>query len=115
MNREYKNLIFTKHALERLGDRNISKDAVWQVVNYPETFHNKGKKGKATKFIRSLNDRKYHVVANYLPKKEKWLVVSVWVRGEEDKKSAVWLLITFPFKIGWWVLQEIWKVVKKKK
>jgi len=82
MNREYKNAIFTKHALERLKLRRITQDAVIRTLEKPDTrtVEDDGD----TEFIKLLHDRKYHVIAAYLKDEKKWLIKSVWVRGEDD-------------------------------
>src|SRR5690606_7369011 len=102
--------IFTKHALERSKIRSVSLDAVVSVLQKPDTTK-PTEKENTSKFIRLLNDRLIHVVATYLPEQQKWLVVSVWVRGEEDKPSLSWQLISFPFKALWWLLKKLLTVV----
>lgn len=114
MEKNYKNLIFTNHALERMSKRSISKDRIWEVVNHPSKVFDSNSNGSdkySKKYIRRINDRNYHVVATYLPKENKQLVISVWVRGEDDKLGLVWTLITLPFKIIWWIFKKIF--VKK--
>lgn len=101
----YKNVVFTKHALARLDDRTITQDAVYRVIQSPDR---RFERDDTTKFIRTLNGRKYHVVASYLKKEHKWLVVSVWVRGEDDKISLAWQLITLPFRLAWWGMRLIY-------
>lgn len=115
MNRDYKNIVFTKHALGRLAGRSITQDSVWHAVNFPDSSYIKDADKNSRKFIRSLHGRKYHVVCNYLAKEKKWLVISVWVRGEEDAVPLVWQLITLPFRIVGWGVKAIWKVFKTKR
>ncbi len=94
----YHQLIFTTHARERMSLRRISPDTIRRVMSQPDvTFPSD--KPDHIKFIRTLNQRKYHVIAAYLADKKKWLVISVWVRGETDPVPLTWQLITFPFKI----------------
>lgn len=98
MDKHYQNLIFTNHALDRIKLRTISQDQVQQVLSQPDkTFSND--KPDQIKFIRSLNNRTIHVVAKKLPDQKKWLILSVWVRGEDDPIPFMWKIITFPFKI----------------
>jgi len=104
MNREYKNLIFTKHALDRVKGRWITQNAVYQVVRFPDKKY--GNKD-SVKFIKTIKNRKIHVVANYLNHEGKWLIVSVWVRGEKDKIPLVWRLIALPFKIVLWLVKKV--------
>lgn len=104
MRQQYKNLVFTKHAVERLQDRTISLDTIWQVINYPDAKHSKDE--EKIKFIRTLDQRKIHVIATKLDQENKWLIVSVWVRGEEDKAPLSWQLMTLPFKIVVWIVKK---------
>lgn len=98
MRKEYKNLVFTDHALERLHLRSLSQDKIFQVVSHPEKKFSTDKSGQF-KYILTLKGRKIHVVAKKLPQEKKWLVISVWVRGEDDPVPIAWQIITFPFKI----------------
>jgi hypothetical protein len=105
MSNKYKNLIFTKHAAERIGDRSITKDKIWQTINNPDKVLKKNHGSK--KFIKTISDRKFHVVATYLTKEKSYLVISAWVRGEDDKQSIIWTLITLPFKIIFWIIKYL--------
>lgn len=110
MSETYKNLVFTKHAWERSQDRSLSRDAIYQTVSFPDkTYHNKDN----FKFIRTINNRKVHVVATPI-ENNKFLIISTWVRGEEDKQPVIWLLITLPFKILWWTIKTIFHAFIKK-
>lgn len=106
MNKHYKSLIFTDHALDRLGDRSITQEMVYQAVTHSaKRYDDKDN----TKFIRKLNNRKLHVVGQYLRQEKKWLIISVWVRGEDDNQPLVWRIITFPFWLLWVLLKWILK------
>lgn len=102
----YKNLIFTNHALNRMKQRSISADSIWRVLQSPEISKPEGKQN-TTKFIRTINQRQYQVIGTYLPKEKKTLIVSVWVRGEEDKVPLVWQIVTAPFKVLWWIVRTL--------
>lgn len=107
----YHNLIFSKHALERMGRRSISKEMVRRTLNNPnKTFP--GHSEDSIKFIKNISGRNTHVIATLLPEK-KWLIVSVWVRGEEDTPSIAWRIISFPFvivfKLAWGFLKIIFR------
>lgn len=106
MNREYKNLIFTEHALERIILRSLSQDQIWQVIDQPKKQF---KQQHNTKFIGKIEGRFIHVVAKRLATEQKWLIISVWVRGEEDPIPLSWQLISWPFKAVWWIIKMIWK------
>lgn len=82
MNREYKNAIFTRHALERLKLRRITQDMVIRTLTKPDSTQKEA--DDDTEFIRVVDGRKVHVIAAYLKDEKKWLIKSVWVRGEDD-------------------------------
>jgi len=107
MPNEYKNLIFTHHALDRLKDRSINYAHLVDVVNYPDKKFSQSE--NTFKFIKTINQRNIHVVAKFLEKDRKWLVISVWVRGEEDRESVVWWLLTQPFRLTIWVIKKVLK------
>jgi hypothetical protein len=90
--------ILTNHARERLKERWITEDAIASVLRSPERTV-PGAKPDTVKFIRTLNDRQVQVVGKYLPDQDRWLVLSVWVRGEEDQAPLTWRIISFPVKL----------------
>lgn len=111
----YKNLIFTNHAYNRLNLRSISNFAIYDTVRNPDKKHNKS--GDSIKYIKKISGRNYHVVATYKSDQKKYLVISAWVRGEDDKVSFIWQVITLPFKIVLWIikflLKTTWIILKK--
>ncbi len=112
MDKNYHNLVFTDHALERIRLRTISQDQVRQVLLNPDKEFPNDKSGQ-TKFIRRINTRIIHVVGKYLTDQKKWLIISVWVRGENDPVPLVWKLITLPFKIIAKIARIILSHIKK--
>lgn len=106
MNKNYKSLIFTDHALERMDTRSISKDMVFTTV---ENASKKYPGKSTTKFIKTVSNRTVHVVAQYLEDEKKWLIISVWVRGEDDPTPIAWRIITFPFWLVWKLLHWLYK------
>jgi hypothetical protein len=95
MQREYHDVLFTKHAMERMRLRRITQDMVIAAIKKPD--QKKLEDDGDTKFMRTLDDRPLHVVSTYLTDEKKWLVKSVWVRGEDDPQplwkrllSAIW-------------------------
>lgn len=106
----YRDLIFTNHAYGRLKQRSLSQHGVWETVHQP---HQKIKKGKNTKYIRTIKGRKYQVVAKQLPRENKYLVISLWIRGETDKLPLAWRLIRFPFVVVWKLLVWLWNLLWK--
>lgn len=108
----YHNLVFTKHAQERSRQRGITLDAVEAAVLNPDQKF-VGKQPGTTKFIKTIKDRRLHIVAQYLSDEHKWLVISVWVRGEDDQAPLSWQLIVLPFKLAWWVIKRVYKLLRK--
>src|SRR5258708_6649532 len=97
--------IFTKHALQRLKERGISVDQAEMVLRNPsQTIP--GKKPDTVKFMRDVNGRNMQLVGTYLADQKKWLIVSAWVRAEEDRIPLIWQVITAPFKLAWWLLKK---------
>ncbi len=82
MRREYKNVIFTKHALERLELRRLTQEMIFTTIIRPD--HYREERDGDSKFIKVVNGRQVHVVSVYLPDEQRWLVKSAWVRGEND-------------------------------
>ncbi|MCU0497255.1 MAG: DUF4258 domain-containing protein [Anaerolineae bacterium] len=86
-------IIFTDHARERLKLRKISEQMVFTTLKNPERTENEA--DGDTKFIKTVQKRNVQVIARYLPDQKKWLIVSAWVRGEEDpiplwKRILLW-------------------------
>lgn len=112
MQKEYQNIVFTNHALERLKLRSISQEQVWQVISHPDKKFPSNKL-QQIKFTRIINNRHIQLVAKYLPNQKKWLIVSVWVRGEDDPTPFMWKIITLPFKIIAKIASIILSYIKK--
>ena len=117
MSHTYKNIIFTTHAYERIISRSLAVHSIYETINFPEKVLKESQGNK--KFIKIIQKRKYQVVATYKQDQNKYLVISAWVRGEEDKQPLAWQLITLPFKLIWWlltwILKKVWHLVTGKK
>lgn len=101
--RFYGNMIWTDHAVERLKKRHISQaDALKVMANPTKTFP--GKKPGTVKFIRTINDRRIHLVGK-LNEQKQWVVLTAWVRGEEDRDDVV-------VRIVKWIFSMIFKILK---
>ena len=61
--------------------------------------HHCSTKSGQQKFIKQQGSRLYHVVATYLSEQKAYLVISAWVRGEEDRPPLLWRLLTLPFTL----------------
>lgn len=112
MANNYKDLIFTNHALNRMKERSIQQHTIWQVLQHPDVTRPEDKANTA-RFIRTIDDRNYHVVATYLPDKKKSLVISAWVRGEEDKLPLIWQILAFVIRNIWRLIQWLGRLLVK--
>jgi hypothetical protein len=93
-------IIYTKHALERVGKRSLSKTSIEATIAHHDQRWQQG--DGSVKFIKQQGTRRYHVVANFLPQKRAWLVISAWVRGEEDR-NVLWEALTWPWRLVRWL------------
>lgn len=75
-------VVFTKHARERSGLRSVNDDMIIQVMRNPVQTQ-KVEDGKI-KFIGKVMGAKVHVVSKPIVEENKWLVITIWVRGEDD-------------------------------
>ncbi len=93
MDRSFGGVIWTKHALERLGKRNISQGDAWATFRRPDQSRYATAKG-AWIYYKTYGNQKIEVVAKQNEKKE-WIILSVWSRrvyGEQKKKTEPFLL-----------------------
>ncbi|AKM81586.1 MAG: hypothetical protein UT13_C0001G0626 [Candidatus Pacebacteria bacterium GW2011_GWF2_38_9] len=104
-------IILSKHALERARSRKMELSLIEKVVANPDKKFDLEE--NKSKFLKTIDGRRYQVVATYLQKENKWLVISVWVRGEEDQLPFIWILITSPFRLLWWLIKIIWQILAK--
>jgi hypothetical protein len=95
--REYKDILFTNHALQRLKYRRITQEMVAAAIKKPDRKELEA--DGDTKFIRTIDRRSLHVVSMYLPDQKKWLVKSVWVRGEDDPRPFWLRLLMLPIAL----------------
>lgn len=98
-------IIFTNHAKERMSQRHLATSDIERVVRNPDRTE-PGKKHGTVKFIKDINQRNHQVVAKLIENGKDWLVLSVWVRGEDDT-NWVQTVVLLPFKIIWWVLKKL--------
>lgn len=108
MSPAYRSVIFTNHAWQRLSERTITADMAVATITHPDA---KYQETSTTKFIKTINGRKVHVVANQDSKTGQWVVVSTWVRGEADKVPLSWQLLTAPFRLLWWLVSLGWRLI----
>lgn len=101
----YKNVILTTHASERLRQRSIDAYEVAETIAHSDKKFSDSK--NTTKFIRTFRGRKYHVVGQWKPSEQKWLVVSAWVRGENDGEPLSTTILLSPIRLIWWLVKRI--------
>ncbi len=106
---DYRDLIFTNHAEHRLKDRSLKADCVYQTIHQPN--YKKKIDQEKIKFIAEINKREYHVIATHLHQENKWLVISNWVRGEEDPVPLSWQLISAPFRLIHFIIMQIFQAI----
>jgi hypothetical protein len=87
LQREYQNVIFTNHALERLSLRELTQAMIVSAVTQPD--EKRIEDDGDTRFIKSFAGRRVHVVAKFDADDGKWVVKTVWVRGEDDEDNVL--------------------------
>lgn len=106
MKRDYKNLIFTDHALQQMKKRRIKHRMVYEAIKKPDT--QEPEEDDKVRFTRVIDERDLHVVASFVPTQDKWMVVTAWVRGEEDPRPFTIVLLLLPFRI----LRLLWRIFR---
>lgn len=104
-------LIFTHHAEKRLTRRHISKQMIESAISSPDRRIDQTETPGNIKFEKTINNRAVHVIATYLVHEKSWLIISAWVRGEEDAHSLEEQIIFAPFKIIWFTLRLLWRML----
>lgn len=90
--RHYGGIIWTNHALERLGQRGLSQEMAWQAFRYPEKTA-KGSAADSFEYSRQFSHSIVSVIAKQNEKKE-WIILSCWInpplagtRDARDKEA----------------------------
>ena len=100
MNRTYKELIFTNHALERARQRGVGMGEVWAAWKRPSTSYYAVTQGGWV-HQRTWGKRQIEVVAKQNDRKE-WVVLSVWANQLRYRpQKPMWLRI----------LKWVWKKI----
>ncbi len=103
MNRNYKELIFTNHALQRLSERDVSQSEAWATWRRPKKKEYAATKGgwvfsqswgkRQIEVVAKQNDRKEGVVLSvwsnqlrYAPQKPMWVRILKWMWKKMHKK-----------------------------
>ena len=106
MDKNYKGLIWTKHALSRMRKRGIKQGDAWATWRRPDQSRYAKTKGTWV-YYKTFSGQKIEVVAKKMPPasrasgpegKGKWVILSVWSRpvfGKKTKKApSLWKLIS---------------------
>ncbi len=86
MKQNYKGLIFTNHALERMQQRGVRQKDAWATWRKPDTKHF-SKNQNVWVYFKDLNTRKIKIVAKQNEKKQ-WIALSVWATFKSADKSS---------------------------
>jgi hypothetical protein len=89
------NIVLTTHAKQRMKLRRITEDMIITAIKKPDQHY--VEPDGDTKFIKTVQKRTLHVVSAYLTDERKWLVKSVWVRGEDDPQPLWKRILSFIF------------------
>jgi len=97
MDRHYKGVIWTNHALDRLKQRSIKQGDAWATLVRPDTSRYAEAK-KAWIYSRNFKGTAIEVVAQRNERRE-WVVLSVWSRPAEARQSWTDKLIDAVIKL----------------
>lgn len=107
MKREYKNVIFTDHAIQRLKRRRISQDMAVDAVRKPD--RKQAEDDEKTRFVREIKGRNVQIVATYLKDEQQWMVVTGWVRGEDDPRRW-WVHVLL---LPWYLIRALGRLARR--
>ncbi|MCJ7828030.1 DUF4258 domain-containing protein [Patescibacteria group bacterium] len=81
---QYRELIFTTHALTRLKERQLSRLDVWYTWRRPDKTQ-PGRSPQSWKYTKSKNDQTIQVIAKKNERQE-WIVLSVWSKRKGNNR-----------------------------
>lgn len=84
--RNYKGVIWTNHALDRMQNRGIKQGDAWATWKKPSQSRYATTKG-AWIYYRTWGNQRIEVVAKQNEKKE-WVILSVWSKTTNDSKKT---------------------------
>lgn len=96
MQREFKGIIFTNHALDRLKQRQIKQGDAWATLKRPDKSR-KGETKGSWVFYKTHGKHRLEVVAKKNDWRQ-WVVLSVWSKefdGKKWKGHQHWLMRLF--------------------
>jgi hypothetical protein len=92
VDKKYKGVIWTNHALARMRERGIKQGDAWATFKRPDTSKY-AKTKKAYVYYKTWGSTKIEVVAKQNERKE-WIVLSVWskpagkIRNSQKKRKS---------------------------
>lgn len=103
-------IVLTSHAKERMQRRRLRMQDIEATLAAPDKSVPQEDKLNY-KFIKTINDRQYQVIGHYSSEEQKWIIISAWVRGEEDPPDYLWIVLTAPFRLIWWLIKNFFKLL----
>ena len=100
MHRDYKGVVFTNHALDRLKQRGIKQGDAWATLKRSDQSR-RGETSGSWVFYKTYGKKRIEVVAKKNDRRQ-WVVLSVWSKEYDGKKwkgREHWLMRLFK-----WVL-----------
>ncbi len=98
MNRNYKELVFTNHALDRLKERDVGMSEAWACWRHPNKREYAATRGGWV-FTRNWGKRQIEVVAKQnvvrqAHHKNEWVVLTVWSnRLQYNPPKPLWMRV----------------------
>ena len=106
-------IVYTDHAHERIGLRRLSKTSIEQTIRHPDRVQ-KIENGE-TKYTKRMGSKLYQVVVKIDHQQEAIIVVSAWIRGQEDPPDYLWKFITLPFRLIRWLWRLLFSKPQKRR
>lgn len=101
MKKEYGGVIWTDHALQRMGERGIKQGDAWAAFSRPHSSKKASIKD-ARVYYKTFGDTKIQVVAKR--SEDKWIILSVWSKKAEKEIA----------KKSGWIFSLVKKLLKRK-
>lgn len=84
MKRNYKGVVWTDHAMDRLVERDIRQSDAWYAFRRPDRSRF-GKINGAWIYHKDIDDRRVEVVAK--KEENEWIIISVWADPIQNRKK----------------------------